>query len=909
MEKITIDKNLFFSLVNLLEAYNLFFWLDFGTLLGAYRDKAFITNDDDIDISLWVVDYWKVRQIIDLSDWKYKAIWRRELSIYHPSNPNAHIDLFFYDNEQNCYSSYVYLENKLSHKINVESKMTIPLHLLTQFKTIKFYNREFNIPKNTEEYLTCHYGNWKEKDLSWYYSKRINIDRNHSLIGIIIPTFLRDEKLKICIESLLKLSSEINRFQPFFRIYIGDQAEISYQKQAYYQSLEDLGHKYYQLPYNCGLSYARNFLISKTKEPFILISDDDYEFTQQTFFEPLINLLLLNENIGIVGGTLNDRETHPTKIYIDKSKYTDINRLSYIVEPINYQITKPTITQPNEYRYFSTEIIPNFFLSKKEIYNDISWDNELKLVEHSDFFLRLKTTKWKTLFTPDSLIQHHSENNSEIYDTFRNSKTGKNCLSGLTLLKKKYNITTNNLSLYTLPIENKMLTPTKIKIVQLARIPCANSGLELNNLLNKYSENFQSRYILGTEYSEKNPHIPYRKFPMDLYWQTQKDECLKELQEADIIHIHHDIIKDDKLVEIIKNKKTIWTLYNLSQSLQYENNTFNRDYINKCRLLSDIITVADQSAQRKLFSDITDIKVPLIKMLFDYPFHKPNEIPLIVFAPTNKKNISIASKKYDDVMSVIKELQQEGYIFNFDLIEGVPYEENLERKSKADILIDDVDPEYEKFHNSSIEGACFGSVVLTNYSGNDYPFFKTNIFTLKSTLIDLITKKHFLLSEQEKMKIWKNTVYQPSKLLQCYEQLYYDVLHGKYFLKEQIKDAEPIALPNNTSQKDIICSIINYLNSNNITFWLLKESCLETVTKKELISKTLHIGVHSLVEKNIILNKFMQYTSFLDITIEPIRDIKSGYLYDLKINIPLPVIKYLEKYTRKSWNEIIRNIQ
>jgi phosphorylcholine metabolism protein LicD/GT2 family glycosyltransferase len=905
MEKNIIDKKLFFKFVNLLEAHDIFFWLDFGTLLGAHREKAFIRGDDDIDVSLWSETYWLVRKIIDLSDWKYKSIWRREIAIYHESNPDFHIDLFFYDKEKDICSAYVYLENKLSKEINIESKMIVPKELLEEFKTIEFYNHDFYIPKKTGEYLTCHYGNWKDKDEKWYYSKRINIDRTHALIAIVIPTFLREDKLKNCVESLLKTFGDINRFQPWFKIYIGDQDDMNDNKKQLYDLLKELGHQVIVLPYNCGLAYSRNYLISQTKEPFILVVDDDYIFDELTNFEPMINLLLLEEKIGLVGGSLNDRITHPTRIYLDKIKQNNINRITYVTKPIKYLESKATIKQKS-YRYFKSESVPNFFLAKREIFADIQWDNELKLAEHTDFFLRFKTTKWNVLFTPDTIVQHHPENNSAIYNSFRDVKTGKNCQVGLARMRQKYNLTQNNFQVESGMVENIYLTSSKIKIVQLSRIPCANSGLELSNLITKYSDIFESRYILGAEYGGKHKDIPYRQFPMDLFWQTQKTECLKILRKADIIHVHHDIIADDELIAILKTKKVIWTLYNLTQSLQYDNNSFNNNYINKCKLFSNVITVADQSLQRKMFSDVTDIKVPLVKMLFNESFERKNEIPVIAFAPTNKTESGVASKKYPQVLKIIEELKSEGYSFNFDLIEGIPYEENLDRKRKADILIDDVDPDFEKFHNTSLEAACFGAIALTNYSGIDYPFIKTNIYTLKETLIKFITNPELLKEEQRKILEWKNNNYTPSKLLKIYEQIYYDLINGKYFLKEHvILNQEQNKLPStNITKKDIIVSIINYLNKSNIIFWLLRYSCLEALTHKEIISDKFYIGVSSVVEKNLILNQFPQYNNLLDIQVETKRNIKPGMLYGLNINVPIPVIKYLEITFKKTWKEL-----
>ena len=310
----------------------------------------------------------------------------------------------------------------------------------------------------------------------------------------------------------------------------------------------------------------------------------------------------------------------------------------------------------------------------------------------------------------------------------------------------------------------------KLKVVQLARIPCAGSGYELSQFLNQYSDKYESRYILGSDYSKDYDNIPFRAFPTDLSWKTQKDECLKVIKEADIIHVHHDFMFEN-IASLLTGKKVIVTLYNLTNSLQYSNSDFNKNYLARMKKYANVITVVDQPLQKKMFSDISTIYIPLVKNLYNEVPKTPNIIPHIVFAPTNRETTGIGRKMYYDVLEIIERLKKQ-YKFTFDLIEGVPYEENLNRKRKADIIIDDVDPAFEKFHNTSLEAAFFGAVALTNYSNEEYPFYKANIDTLENSLKHLLECPEELKEEQEKMKDWIKNNYTPEKILTIYDELY-----------------------------------------------------------------------------------------------------------------------------------------
>ena len=69
--------------------------------------------------------------------------------------------------------------------------------------------------------------------------------------------------------------------------------------------------------------------------------------------------------------------------------------------------------------YKETGCCLNFMLVRRELFNDVIWDEDLKLVEHVDFFLRVAKTKWKVLFTPDVAIKDAKIRPSDEYRSIK----------------------------------------------------------------------------------------------------------------------------------------------------------------------------------------------------------------------------------------------------------------------------------------------------------------------------------------------------------------------------------------------------------------------------------------------------------------------------------------------------------
>jgi len=143
----------------------------------------------------------------------------------------------------------------------------------------------------------------------------------------------------------------------------------------------------YYLPFDCGLSFTRNFLVLESKSlnlDFCFITSDNIYFTQQYDFQRVIDFMLSDSNIGIVGFDIHYFWMY--NLAIEDNAWIRIS--------VNEQTSYNNIT----YRKF--DLIPNFFLAKTNCLLENKWDNELKMSEHLDFFWRIKiNTNWKVYYT------------------------------------------------------------------------------------------------------------------------------------------------------------------------------------------------------------------------------------------------------------------------------------------------------------------------------------------------------------------------------------------------------------------------------------------------------------------------------------------------------------------------------
>lgn len=229
-------------------------------------------------------------------------------------------------------------------------------------------------------------------------------------ITVLIKTMMRPKSLKRLIRSLLK-------YYPDICIMIADDG-IESSKSEICNEFADANIEYYELPHDSGLSYGRNYLLERVNTPYFLLCDDDFVIDSSLNLNALMDILN-KKNLDILGGYIRNYKI--VKNLLDRC-------IVYAQKVFHYEICTNyigSIEHKDEelivhYRrkafpeYEETDLCPNFFIAKtKRIKEMGGWDNDLKLQEHTEFFLRAKEFGIRVGSTNQMSVKHFPIQNKD----------------------------------------------------------------------------------------------------------------------------------------------------------------------------------------------------------------------------------------------------------------------------------------------------------------------------------------------------------------------------------------------------------------------------------------------------------------------------------------------------------------
>lgn len=224
-------------------------------------------------------------------------------------------------------------------------------------------------------------------------------------IAVLITTFLRDNLL------YKTLDKAIEKLPENAIILVADQGYCCNEKNITIDYYESTGKViYYKIPFDSGLAFARNYLFSKAKEmniPFCLLMADSIQFIPENTYDftPFFEFLTQEDDRVLIGFELNNSKA-------DWEYNMEIKNGVVELSPSH------TIVEHNNISYKQIDICRNIFLCKTDLVQNM-YDNELKLSEHEQGFLNLKSRDLKCFWSNNITFKRVTNSNPKEYSEYR----------------------------------------------------------------------------------------------------------------------------------------------------------------------------------------------------------------------------------------------------------------------------------------------------------------------------------------------------------------------------------------------------------------------------------------------------------------------------------------------------------
>ncbi len=177
---------------------------------------------------------------------------------------------------------------------------------------------------------------------------------------------------------------------PNVPIYVADQNGDFENEELYTKT----GVRVIWLEKDVGISKARNVIMAQAREPYVLLIDDDdlpEQHCDTRYIEELCSLLDANERWFVIGGSYADRPPFARELEISSVEKGHLVRTASVQKVIvNFFGQAKELTK--------VDIVSNFAIFARErlLNSGVVWDDELKVMEHTDFYLSLKKFRERT---------------------------------------------------------------------------------------------------------------------------------------------------------------------------------------------------------------------------------------------------------------------------------------------------------------------------------------------------------------------------------------------------------------------------------------------------------------------------------------------------------------------------------
>ena len=200
-----------------------------------------------------------------------------------------------------------------------------------------------------------------------------------SNVTFIFKSFERQNQARALVQS-------IKKYYPEARVVIADDSSVplvfcGLSTGSGIRDARDDGVKVIQMPFNSGLSRGLNLALSEVKTPFLMRMDDDELLTRRSNIAGELKFLLANPEVDIVG-------IPP----IDALKYRSLKKRIQSYFKFSMEEAPQTLKVPHGTRLDGEHVVlgkvPNIFLARTESIRKVGWDDNIRMIDHHDFFFR-----------------------------------------------------------------------------------------------------------------------------------------------------------------------------------------------------------------------------------------------------------------------------------------------------------------------------------------------------------------------------------------------------------------------------------------------------------------------------------------------------------------------------------------
>ncbi len=217
-----------------------------------------------------------------------------------------------------------------------------------------------------------------------------------------------------------RLYRNIQSYYPKARVIIADDSEKPLKIKGKYATVV-------QLPFNVGISKGLNEALSRVETPFTMRLDDDVLLTPFTKIHHQLDFLIKHPEIHIAAVQACNAPFAP-----NPRKVAD----EYIDFPMDNAPKKLLIAHLTQIEdtHFVLGKVSNIFLARTEEYKSIGYDDNIRMIDHHEFFYRAAGVLVSSTDI-DAFVFHYHNRFDKKYTAFRSDYLGDKIY-----IQKKHNL-------------------------------------------------------------------------------------------------------------------------------------------------------------------------------------------------------------------------------------------------------------------------------------------------------------------------------------------------------------------------------------------------------------------------------------------------------------------------------------